>query len=593
MMKKNYLYFLLIFPLFLTAQVIPITSTETLDLSAYGEATTYPGLGEYEVFLSADNILDKPIIVVDGFDPGDVRTIPGIYSLLDFTGSTGAENLADLVRAQNFDVIVLNFPQYLRLSDDSLVNIDDVMDTNGDMIIDETDFPAGSTLVDGGADFIERNAMILVELLDIINIAKATNSPEENVIIGPSMGGLITRYALNYMESESLDADTRLYISFDVPHHGANIPIGLQHQLNYLAFNDTNAVPEVQPIINDLLRSPASRQLLVDHLDAHLANGSLVEFNSTLPEPHPFRVTFEGNINGLTTNGFPQNTRNIAIINGSGIGNPYFAMGDSGTTVTNGFTIINTVIPVSVPTPFGNINIDVEIDVNMTPEAGVVSQVSRFFAPSPIPFASDVESIASSERVNFDGVDAAPGGLFDISGLTGDITAGGDLAADFLAALEIDKFSFIPTVSALALEITNDDIDWFHSIDLAGRATTNNTPFDNTFLPDNNEPHTQLTQNNVNFALNEIFNPVLSNTNSDEFQFQLENNPINNTLHLISNTSTNANINIVDATGKIVFNTKQLLSNRTSIPVNLASGFYILNIVSDNNTTFTTKFLAN
>ncbi|MFP4845235.1 T9SS type A sorting domain-containing protein [Winogradskyella sp. PE311] len=589
-MKKKYFYTLLMLPLFLTGQVLPITSTEVSDLSAYGETTTYPGLGEYEIFLSADNILDKPIIVVDGFDPGDVRDIAGIYSLLDFTGTSGDDNLADLVRAQDFDVVILNFPEYLRLSDNSLLNIDNVADTNGDMIIDEADFPAGSTLVNGGADFIERNAMILVELLDVINTAKATNSPEQNVIIGPSMGGLITRYALNYMESENINTDTRLYISFDVPHLGANIPIGLQHQLNYLAFNDTNPVPEVQPIIDDLLRSPASRQLLIDHLDAHLADGSLVEFNSTLPEPHPFRVTFDSNINSLTTDGFPQGTRNIAIINGSGIGNPYFAMGDSGTTVSNGFTIISTVIPVSVPTPFGNVDIDVEIDVNMTPAAGSPAQVSRFFAP--IPVFPDVESIASSERLNFDGVDAAPGGLFDISALTGEITAGGDLAADFLAALEIDKFSYIPAVSALALEITNDDIDWFHNIDLAGRATTNNTPFDNTFLPDNNEPHVQLTQNNVTFALDEIFNPVLGISNNEKLQFKLEKNPIDNEIVLISNNNSNATVNVIDITGKIVFSSTQVISNRTTIPVNLNSGFYLLNITSENNTSFAAKFLV-
>ena len=87
------------------------------------------------------------------------------------------------------------------------------------------------------------------------------------------------------------------------------------------------------------------------------------------------------------------------------------------------------------------------------------------------PFILEVESTADSGTTNFDGVDAAPGGLFDLSGLTGDIGSGGGIAADFLNALQIDKFNFIPSVSALALEITEepsgDSINWFHNINLS------------------------------------------------------------------------------------------------------------------------------
>lgn len=565
-MRKLYFSILLFLPVLIFGQTA-LTSGITPDLSAYGEAVNYPGEGEYEIFLSPDNILDKPIIVVDGFDPGDARDIPGLYSLLDFNGSSGTQNLADLVRAQGFDVVILNFPVYVRTAD-------------------------GAT-VDGGADFMERNAMLLVELLDIINTAKAANSPEENVIIGPSMGGIITRYALNYMEANTLDADTRLYISFDSPHHGANVPIGLQHQLNYLAFNDLNPVAEVQPLINSLLKSPAARQLLVDHFETHLQSGSTVEFDPalTLPQPHPFRTTFEASINSFTSNGFPQNTRNVSIINGSGIGSTYLAA-DGVTPITNGFTIVDTSIPVDGP--FGPI--DVEVEIYMTPATGAAQPVSNFYAPVFPPFIV-VESTASSGTTNFDGVDSAPGGLFDLSGLTGDLGGGGGLAAEFLAALQIDKFSFIPSVSALALDITEeatgDDINWHHSIDIAGRATTNDTPFDNTFLPDDNEPHVQLTEDNVNFALVEILTPPLSVSGNDRMTFQLEKNPIDNELVLLSNKNTYANISIVDVTGKMVFNSTTSLGSRTSIPVKLTSGFYIVNVRAENNETFTTKFLVN
>ena len=569
-MKKNYFFALLLTPIILVAQTSFVSSIAP-DLSAYGETTNYPGEGEYQIFLSADNILDKPIILIDGFDIGDTRDINGIYSLLDFAGNSGTQNLADLVRAEGFDVVILNFPNYTRVAD--------------------------GANIDGGTDFIERNAMLLVELLDIINIAKATNSPDQNVIIGPSMGGLVARYALNYMEANSLDADTRLYMSFDAPHHGANVPIGLQHQLNYLAFNDLNAVTELQPLINAFFKSPASRQLIIDHFEAHLESGSVVEFDSalTLPEPHPYRTTFKNSINSLTANGFPQNTRNVAIINGSGIGNTYTAA-DGVTPVTNGFTILNTTVPVDTGIAIIG-TIDVEIEINMTPNAGNTSQVSRFFAPLFPPVVPNVESIANSGTTNFDGIDAAPGGLFDVSALTDGLDTGNPLVTDFLDALTIDKFSYIPSVSGLALEITEeatgDDINWFHTIDLDGRATTNNTPFVNTFLPDNNEPHVQLTQENVNFALNEILIPSLNTSENNINSFQLERNPIERELILLSNTNKSAEISILDITGKIVFNTSRTLKNRTSIPVDLTSGFYILNILGEDGTGFTTKFIIN
>ena len=149
------------------------------------------------------------------------------------------------------------------------------------------------------------------------------------------------------------------------------------------------------------------------------------------------------------------------------------------------------------------------------------------------------------------------------------------------------------TVSGLALEITDDEIDWHHDINLASRGTTNITPFDNTFLPNDNEPHTQLTENNVNFALTEILTPPLSSTDNKVISFRLESNPVKNELVLLSNTESNASIQIVDVSGKVVYNTSIVLNSRTTIPVNLASGFYILNVISENNTSFTTKFVAN
>ncbi len=556
------------------SQVTPVTITSdlTADLSGYAGATEFAGQAEYFVYLSTDDILDRPIFLIDGFDPGDTRKIDALYASLDYTGNPSFTNLGDELRAEGFDIVVVNFPTYMNSGAD----------------------------VDGGADFIERNALTLVALIEDINTEKAmASSPEQNIIIGPSMGGLISRYALNYMENNMLDADTSLWISLDSPHLGANVPIGLQHQFNYLANNSNAPQADLAPIIDGVLNSPAARQLLVDHFEAHLdSSGDGVTFDPslTLPIPHPYRTQFESNINDLTTSGFPENSRRIAVANGSGIGTPYLAK-DGTTEVTPGFAIIpddfNVMTDIVVPI-FGTLTLTIDIDINMTPEDGTPQQVSLF---STSVLGSPITSSASSGTTNFDGVDAAPGGLFDLSDLSGDLPMDG-LASDFLNALTIDKFSFIPTVSALALEITeetaDDDINWFHDINLtSGRATTNNTPFDNTFLPDDNEDHVEITPANAAFVLAEIRGIALSTNNNNINSFQLAKNPISDALILKSNTNQNASIQIIDYSGKLVLSRNMDLGNTTEIPINLNSGFYILNVNGENGAKFTTKFIVN
>ncbi|GGI56755.1 T9SS type A sorting domain-containing protein [Winogradskyella haliclonae] len=567
-MKKIYTLSFLLFSFLGFSQVTPVTITSdlTADLSGYAGATEFAGQAEYFVYLSTDDILDRPIFLIDGFDPGDTRNIDALYASLDYTGNPNFTNLGDELRAEGFDIVVVNFPTYMNSGAD----------------------------VDGGADFIERNALTLVALIEDINTEKAmVSSPEQNIIIGPSMGGLISRYALNYMEGNMLDADTSLWVSLDAPHLGANIPIGLQHQLNFLAFGldvggivGNQNVTELQPLINDYLYSPAARQLLVDHIEPHLAINGYDFTGSTLPIPDDYRVQFETNINSFNSP-YPQNTRNIAVTNGnifnSTTNNYYFANGDSGTQVEPGFEIIDATFQVSI--------IMVDIVINMTPTSGTPATVSSF--------SSLVRnSSASSGTDNYNGIDAAPGGLFDLTNLTGDVPMTG-LAAEFLAALQIDKFSFIPTVSALGLEITDeptggDDINWFHDINITNtRATTDNTPFDNTYIPLTNETHVAITPGNAAFILDEIRQTVLSTNSETLIRFQLESNPIKDHLVLLSNSNQNASISVTDLTGKLIFRTQVELNDRTEVPVNLNSGFYILNIEGENNSRYTTKFIVN
>jgi hypothetical protein len=82
---------------------------------------------------------------------------------------------------------------------------------------------------------IQDNGMRVVELLNYLKCL--TPDPAPFVVVGESMGGLVGRYALLHMESPSyvdvkcnprLMHNTRLFITIDSPHEGANVPLGIQ-----------------------------------------------------------------------------------------------------------------------------------------------------------------------------------------------------------------------------------------------------------------------------------------------------------------------------------------------------------------------------
>ncbi len=455
------------------------SNTPAPNLTPYGEANDI-GTGEYEIFPSPDGILDKPIFLVDGFDPGDARSITGLYDLLDFDDNGTTSNLADIVRAEGFDLVILNFPLYTRVSD----NVE----------------------VDGGADFIERNAMLLVELIGIINNLKT--GTEKNVIIGPSMGGLISRYALNFMENQSMDHDTRLWLSFDAPHYGANVPIGFQYLFNKMAYGlqlgglaGDQSVVSLRPLVDDLLRSPAAKQMLLDHFDAHITSGTDFDPSLKLPQKHPWNPIFYTGLNALTTSGFPENVRKISMINGSGIGNPY--QDKSGNDISPDFLALNVV---DLPIGSGLTASVADFTVRFTPLSNQENITGSIDIDAPFLCFCDFSASASVRAEAFsDGIDAASGGLFDIAALAGGFDSD-PLIDGFFAGLQTDYFNFIPTVSSMALE-NDGNIDWFHvpnNLMTSSLTVTNVTPFDAWYMPDDNELHSSLTSGNVNFALDEI-----------------------------------------------------------------------------------------
>jgi hypothetical protein len=515
------------------------TITATIPYQGYDETQAFLGQGEYQIFPdTVDGILDKPIILLDGFDPGDARNITGIYSLLNY--GTSGQNLGDMVRAQGYDVIILNFPTYTRTGT--------------------------TTSVDGGVDYIQRNAMILVELINQINAQKVGTA--KNVVIGPSMGGLISRYALRYMEQHSLNHDTRLYISFDAPHKGANVPIGYQHLFNYMGFGPVGDV-SLQGLVNGMLKSPAGREMLIDQFEGHL-NSSLTAPSNTyefLTTPNAalqpvgcpnFRNAFQTELN---TMGFPTTTRNVAIANGAG---------NSAMTGTPGMVVMNHTFNIS-STQRAIINL------NYTPSiAQNAIEVSHFKGQQWILFwITGYESFAKSMAPSYtDGLDTAPGGKFDMNSIAS-IATGNAILTEFLNNLTISYFDFIPVWSSMAVS---------NSTNLYAPITsTSVTPFITSSVPTTNENHVTLTDANVAYALSEIIIPLATTQNTALTSLWIS-NPVKNSVQINTSYSIeNASITITDVLGKTIFSVlNETINGSLEIPVSLSNGVYLITIQNEN-----------
>ena len=297
--------------------------------------------------------------------------------------------------------------------------------------------------------------------------------------------------------------------------------------------------------------------MLIDHYSGHLLAGSEFEQDPTLllPVGAPnFRNAFQTELDNL---GFPQNVRNVAMINGSGNAN---------TIGIPGMSMIDTTLDL------GN-SLTTDISLNFAPAAGETINITGFtayFAGIPVAiFNAFEESFAFT-----DGLDSAPGGKGDIASGLADIND--PLIQAFIEALEQEKYSFIPTMSALAISNENN---WYE-VPIIG-----DSPFVNTYIPSDNEDHVTLTQQNANFALAEIRQEPLTTIDFELVNYMLMENPVSEQIRLKLNPSlffSNTLISIYNTSGQLIL-TKKIQNPSGKITINhyLKPGIYLLNIVDD------------
>lgn len=380
----------------------------------------------------------NPIIICEGFDPLNERGWNELYTLLN------RQNFIECMKANGYDFIVLNF----------------------------TD----------GSTYIERNAYLLKELIENINARKVTQN--KLIVVGASMGGLVSRYALAYMEQHGINHDTRLFVSFDSPQKGANVPLGAQYWLKFFA--DMSEV--VKDKYDNMLCSIAARQMLVYHSEY-----------SPDPTDNPYRTAFLQNLNSL---GYPSNLRKIAIANGAG--NAYGQRKNDGTAFCPGDQIINWY--------YRNFW-TVDIDGNSWAVPNVSPSTTIFYGDIERSWLAHLYQWNFSDdtlTINIEGTypyDNAPGGTSDATQTIADGDTGGlgDITTD------ISNHCFIPTVSSLAINTTNLFYNIASDPDILSK-----TPFDAIYYPINdNQEHVYISEPCVNWFRNELVpqNVVLDGVN--------------------------------------------------------------------------------
>ncbi len=379
--------------------------------------------------------LRNPLIVAEGIDPSSVLSIIPNYSFYDFYRKLWDVSLDGGSRFWNaliseYDIVFLDY-------------------TNG-------------------VDDIFRNARLLEKVIEWANAQKA-NVPDAqpNVVLGVSMGGLVSRVALRRMEVEGKSHDTRLFISFDSPHKRANVPPAYQA----LAWHVNSYLSIIDPSLYHFLNAPATKQML-----KYYANNS----NNTFISTH--HNTFMAQYDAL---GFPTTTRNVAIANGSNAGasifNPYSSLIN---VVHNVGKFKFTVKGYAMPNKLNRVVYDATV------EWKVSGSFWQWLFGASTMIADLKKYYSNTSQLSFDG---APGGYYPLSWF-------GGLPAGFDDYISYNNFTFIPISSALAVN-SNDPAEVMANQNLIG---TSRTPLATYYSQAVNQSHLQLTPQNAQFILNEL-----------------------------------------------------------------------------------------
>lgn len=493
----------------------------------YDESQAHYGKGEYEIF-KGGAVLDSLVVVVDGFDPAegteDGKGIEEIY--LDFN----QQKLAEVLReGYGMDIVPLNFKKQIYFYQGNFL------------------YPR---VINGGTDYIERNAMVLVTLLEKLNSCKIGNEPIK--VVGFSMGGLIARYALAYMEQENIQHNVDLFISIDSPHQGAVLPKGLQDHADLV--DDLTLGLINNPV--SMLQSPAAKQLLKHHIGS----------NSVSPQGAPnFHDRFFNKINQM---GYPQISRNISVINGALDGSPINVFGEQYADLSANIALLG--------------NLKAKTKLNYSPEPG--NAINDLYFKLYYKFLFFDFTIYKRERLvsslsTLGSLENSPGGYFPVDQIMGGFYEGEvygafgdtspsvlekflqDVVGDINVSLNNPNFSFVPSKSSL--DFIGDPY-LYEKINNRDLTCSGETPFDSYYAPSFSQPHIYLSYGASDYIKKEMLGeeqePNLNLDVSEEMNGQevvcgtsavysfpqcgesVASWTVSNNLHIVNQTDTNITV---------------------------------------------------
>ncbi|MCE2509250.1 MAG: hypothetical protein J4G04_08175 [Nitrosopumilaceae archaeon] len=438
--------------------IIAFVAAASTYLDAYGEENCF---GSYKIvsfkapervgaptatgtacmwYANGSESLRKPVIIMDGFDPGDVRDHAGIRQVV-------GEDVLSMLQSEGYDLVVLNF--------------------------------------DIGAGYIQDDAHILRELIKWTG----EEAEEDAVVIGASLGGVISRYALAQMENFGEEHNTRLFISFDAPYLGAVVPLGNQYFIKYAS--ELNLL--LKYYMESHLYSVAAKQIVLYH-EAHspgTAGRMDTAYNETIyingPQPDPLFKEFRAELDGI---GWPKNLRMVAISSGDGYG------------MSQGFEEGSQLIEYELDSPL--LNITENTYAIRGGEAGYIIFEGKI---DPAGLPDHRFKVYVKNAIPYDN---APGGWKATSKLIeGDA---GCLHIDNQCAIDlghitanVEHENYVPTHSALGIDLSRLDNDPFADINAAYMNDTSITPFDKIYYPRGNQEHVLITPENEKWFLCEIF----------------------------------------------------------------------------------------
>ncbi|MFD7715224.1 esterase/lipase family protein [Streptomyces sp. NPDC059814] len=233
------------------------------------------------------------------------------------------------------------------------------------------------------------------------------------VVGGFSMGGIVTRYALARLETQRMDHRTALYFSYDSPHRGASIPVGVQAFSYFIPFANAFAKQ---------MDSPAARQMLWRHYDPETGRIEVA------PERTEFLAALE------QVGGWPRRPRTLAVANGraDGVGLPEVTPGD---------------IALKIDRIYPGTTFYTQAEGNGVTAA----QLNRRFPKAERTITTN----------GFPEVDGAPGGTLHTYKILADAMKKAGAKVD----LRHESVCFVPSVSAVAIRDVEKQDDLYVNID--------------------------------------------------------------------------------------------------------------------------------